>query len=124
MVKLEEKTGATVNQTRQFVWDGGTIVEERDGTNAVVRRYFAQGEQIVSGTGAGTLLYYTRDHLGSVREGVDSAGPVRARYDYDPYGAKGANQVVTGALDTSRGYTGHFWHATGSLNRMRHANPS
>ena len=30
--------------------------------------------------------YYTRDHLGSVREMVNSSGTIVARYSYDPYG--------------------------------------
>ena len=33
----------------------------------------------------GTILLYTRDHLGSIRELVDMSQTVRARYDYDPY---------------------------------------
>jgi hypothetical protein len=30
--------------------------------------------------------YYSRDHLGSVREMTDSSGNIQARYDYDPHG--------------------------------------
>jgi len=33
-------------------------------------------------------FFYTRDHLGSVRELTDAGGNVRARYAYDPYGRR------------------------------------
>ena len=54
--------------------------EERDASGInVTKRFFAQGEQI-----AGANYYYTRDHLGSIREMTDSTGTIQARYDYDP----------------------------------------
>jgi RHS repeat-associated protein len=110
MIKLQELNGTTVTATRQFVWDGSTIVDERDGSNSIVRRYFPQGEQVVQGTGAPTLLYYTRDHLGTVREAIDAVGAVRARFDYDPYGVRSANSVTANAIETTFGYTGHLYY--------------
>ena len=35
---------------------------------------------------SGKGYYYTRDHLGSVREMTDGSGTIQARYDYDAYG--------------------------------------
>ncbi len=32
--------------------------------------------------------FFTRDHLGSIRELTDKAGTIRARYDYDPVVSK------------------------------------
>ncbi len=96
--------------TRQFTWDGAAIADERAADNTVVRRFFPQGEQIVSGPNAGTTLYYTRDHLGSVREAVDAGGNVRARYDYDPYGVRTPNQTASGSIDTVFGFTGHMYY--------------
>ncbi len=56
-------------------------------------------------------LYYTTDHLGSVREVVDSGGAVRASYDYSP---EGKRTKVVGDLDCDFGFTGHYTHeATG-----------
>src|SRR5947207_9027653 len=66
-----------VTSTKQFVWNGNSIVEERDANNNVTRRFYPQVEQI-----SGVKYFYARDHLGSVRELVDSASVVRARYDY------------------------------------------
>ena len=114
-VKLVEMTGTAVVQTRQFVWTGVNLAEELDASNQVVRRYFGLGEQIVSGTGSGTLLYYTRDHLDSVREAVDGSGSIRARYDYDPYGQSSLNQMTTAALEVTFKYAGYMQHPASGL---------
>jgi RHS repeat-associated protein len=37
-------------------------------------------------TASGQAYYYTRDHLGSVREMLNSSGSIVARYSYDMYG--------------------------------------
>jgi hypothetical protein len=57
--------------------------------------------------------FYTRDHLGSIREMVASNGStIACRYSYDPYGRR---TKVSGALDCDFGFTGHYWHAPSSL---------
>src|SRR6266481_6704206 len=44
----------------------------------------------------------------SLRRGfTNSTGSVRARYDYNPYGAR---TKLTGDLDVDFGYTGHYDH--------------
>jgi YD repeat-containing protein len=87
---LSRRTSEKLNgvMIRRWLWDGQAIAEERDpaGT-AVRRRYFPQGEQRLGGSDAGNY-YYTRDHLGSVREVTDSSAAVRSRYDYEPYGKR------------------------------------
>ncbi len=50
--------------------------------------------------------FYTRDHLGSIRELTDSSGTVRARYAYDPYGRR---TKLTGDLEADFGFTGLFF---------------
>jgi RHS repeat-associated protein len=112
-VKIVEKTGATVTSTKKFVWIGTGISQERDANNAITRRYFAEGEQR-PGAGEGIQnYYYTRDHLGSIREVTNSAGAVLARYDYDPYGKR---TKLPGKIDVDFGYTGHYHHAPSGLN--------
>jgi RHS repeat-associated protein len=101
-----------VTSTKQFVWNGTAISEERDANNAVTRRFYAQGEQI-----SGTNYFYTRDHLGSVREMIDSTGAIRARYDHDPYGYR---TKLSGDLDASFAYTGHYFHQPSGLNVALH----
>ncbi len=81
------------------------MCEERNHTGATVtKRFFGRGEQI-----AGTNCFFTRDHLGSVRELTDGTGAVRARYEYDPYGRR---TKVSGDLSADFGYTGHFMLAS------------
>ena len=88
------------------------MAEERDGSNAVIKQLFPQGEvQIVSG--AATRYYYTRDHLGSVREMLDSLGNIVARYSYDPYGR---TMLVQGTNLAAFQYAGDYLHQTSGLN--------
>jgi RHS repeat-associated protein len=90
---------------RRFVWLGSKIREERDATGALVKRYFPQGVTVESGPVTGTF-YYTRDHLGSIRELTDSSGNVRARYAYDPYGRR---TKLEGDVEADFGFAGMFW---------------
>lgn len=103
--------------TKTFVWSGNTLAEERDATGATVtKRFFAEGEQRVGGADAGNY-YYSRDHLGSVREVTDASGTLKAQYDYDAWG----NQVVvTGNMSFDFGYTGHYRHAASNLYLARY----
>jgi RHS repeat-associated protein len=92
-----------------YVWDGNTLAEERDGSGTTVtKRFYAEGEQI-----NGVSYFYTRDHLGSVRELIDSAGTVHAQYEYDPYGNR---TKLSGDLDSDFGFTGHWHHGPSGLN--------
>jgi YD repeat-containing protein len=98
--------------TKSFIWSGNTIAEERDssGTN-VKKRFFAEGEQRVGGSDAGNY-YYSRDHLGSVREITNASGVLKSQYEYDAWG----NQVVvSGNMSFDFGYTGHYRHAASNL---------
>jgi RHS repeat-associated protein len=113
---VEEILPATIfgpATNRYFVWDGDTMVEERDGSNTVTKRFFAEGEQRVGGSIAN--YYYSRDHLGSIREVTASNGAVGGRYDYDAWG----NVITTeskSVLMVDFGYTGHYFHQPSGLN--------
>ena len=105
--RVQEKLNGTV--IKQWVWAGGAQpAEERDASNNVTKRFYAQGEQI-----GGTSYFFTTDHLGSVREMTDSTGAVRARYDYDPYGRI---TKVSGDLESDFGFTGFYRHQASGLN--------
>jgi YD repeat-containing protein len=113
-VKIVEKSGSTVTSTKQFVWLGNRIAQERNASNVITRSYFAEGEERGNPGAKGTKqYYYSRDHLGSIREMTSSSGALQARYDYDPYGQR---TKLTGAPDVDFGYTGHYFHAPGGLN--------
>jgi RHS repeat-associated protein len=91
------------------VWCGMKVCEERNASgNTVVKRFLRQG--VVD---SGTKLFYTRDHLGSIRELCDNAGAVSARYEYDPYGRRSR---TAGTLEADFGFTGHYLHQPSSLH--------
>jgi RHS repeat-associated protein len=108
---------------RRFVWCGGRICEERDATGTVItKRYFPQGVLLQTGTNS-SPYYYTRDHLGSIRELTDAGGNVRARYSYDPYGRK---TKLGGDVEADFGFAGMFWspEANLALTRFRAYDPN
>jgi RHS repeat-associated protein len=107
-IKSVEKTGNTVNSTRRFVWCGNDRCEFRNGNGTVQFQLYAQGQY--QGGGA---YYYTRDHLGSIREMTDASGTVVARYDYDPYGR---SNTVIGTTKPDFNFTGLYQHAKSGLD--------
>ena len=112
-VRIVEKTNGVVVADNYFLWCGTELCEMRDATGAnTVRRFFPQGEQLVSG-GGNTNLFYVRDHLGSIRESVTAAGTLNSRYDYDPYGQQ---TVLSEASAASFAFTGQFQHRASGLN--------
>jgi RHS repeat-associated protein len=108
-VKIVEKDNGAVTSTKQFVWIPADTQpsEERDGSNNVTKRYYPQGMLVGS-----MNYYYTRDHLGSIRELTDSSGTLQGRYDYDPYGRR---MKVSGSVDAEFGFTGHYYHQSSGL---------
>ena len=62
---------------------------------------------------SGQGSYYTRDHLGSVREMTDGSGTIQARYDYDAYGRV---TTITGTVPSDFQYAGYYTHAASGLN--------
>ncbi|MDW8217974.1 MAG: hypothetical protein RML57_10310 [Acidobacteriota bacterium] len=82
------------------MWDGAEVVEERNGTSTgvVTKRYFGSGVE-----DGGEKYFYTRDHLGSIREVIDGNGNLAARYDYDPWGGRRKWRGVTRRIGGMRG---------------------
>jgi RHS repeat-associated protein len=107
-VKVVEKTGGVATSTKNLILVGSEVSEERDASNNVTKRYYAQGMQVGSNTN-----YYARDHLGSIRELTDSSGAIHARYDYDPYGRR---TKTTGTSDADFGFTGYYYHQASTLH--------
>ena len=107
-IRIVEMTNNTIQSDKRFVWEGSELAEERTSAGVMTKRFFGAGEQI-----GGTNYYFTRDHLGSVREITDSAGNLHARYDYDPYGRR---TQTLGTLQADSGFTGHYVHAPTGLH--------
>jgi RHS repeat-associated protein len=108
VAKIVEKTGTTINSTRKFVWNGQEKCEFRDANDAVTLRTYAQGQH--NGT---TAYFFTRDHLGSVREMFTGGGTVVARYEYDPYGR---STTIVGTTTTDFNFTGLYRHGRSNLD--------
>lgn len=98
-----------------YLFDGAEMLDHRTGTTAntapIDRRYFSQGEQRKNGSTWENYIY-CRDHLGSIREVVKSAGSTNtlvARYDYDPYGKRLTQyEAAAYAGGCDFGFTGHI----------------
>jgi RHS repeat-associated protein len=97
---------------RRFVWCGGDMCEERDAVGVVKKRFLPQGVKVESGPSAENY-YYSRDHLGSVREVTDTSGSVRARHAYDPYGRA---TKLAGDFEADFGFAGMFWSSEVNLS--------
>ena len=103
-IRIVEKSGGTATSDKRLLWAQGGLqpIEERDASNAVTKRFYAQGEQI-----GGVSYYITKDHLGSTREMTDATGSLQAWYDYSLCGSR---TKIAGALESSFGFTGHYYH--------------
>ena len=113
-VKITESTGGVVTSTKQFIWCGNSRCEARDASSNLTTQYYGFGQINYSG-GVGTNYYYTKDHLGSVRELVDTSGNLIAQYNYSPYGVVTKVAGVSG-IDSDFQYAGYYYHAPTGLN--------
>ncbi len=97
--------------SRRYVWLDQKLLEERDKTGArVLKRYYFDGIQNLGGQELPTgNFYFTRDHLGSVRE-VTGAGTVTL--GYSPFGIQTA---LSGSISIPFGFTGHFQNEEAGL---------
>ena len=108
---ITELDNGTVLSQKLYWWLGGAIVNERDGLQTgfpITKRYFGQG--VIDN---GTKLFYTTDHLGSVRELLDETGTIVAEYRYSIYGER---TKVSGAGDSDFGFAGLFHHEPSGLD--------
>ena len=115
-VKIVERDATgTEAITKNLLWVGTEIAEERDGNNVVTKRYYPIGMQVV-GSPSNFSFYYTRDHLRSIRELTDAIGTVQTRQRFDPYGRRTTTRVGNGDnADADFGFTGHYHHAPSDL---------
>jgi len=104
-VGITEKHGDVVLSDKTLLWVDGEIVGERNATGTTVsKRYFSQGFQNASGDNQGNY-YYSKDHLGSIREVTNAADTLVSQYDYDLWG-RHTNLINT--MEVDFGYTGFF----------------
>lgn len=94
----------TVSTEFRYLWCGDSLCQARSATDVVARRYYPEGEVRPQGN---TKLYYSRDHLGSVRDVLAlPSGSRVSTYDYDAYG-KPTQQ--SGMINPDFRYAGMFY---------------
>jgi RHS repeat-associated protein len=99
-VKIVEKdTYGSAYDSRNFIWSGMTIAEERFDNGTVRKRFLAEGVQLPTGSTPNMKLYYSKDHLGSIRSLTNENGTIVGTLDYDAFG--GISRAPVPANDTS-----------------------
>jgi RHS repeat-associated protein len=107
-VEILEYTSSSLTSSKMFVWCGLQRCEQRNSGSSVTGQFFARGETIT-----GTNYYWTKDHLGSIREVTNSGGTIQTEYLYDPYGRPITAQ---GSLVSDFQYVRSYVHSRSSLN--------
>ena len=109
----------SLSQTTHFLWCGGEICQKRVGGTSytsVKANYYGSGESRHTSHTNKTSHFYTKDHLGSVREVTSGSGSsitMNTAFDCSPYGVRTCAPNPGGAdpWKAEFGYTGHFFHA-------------
>ncbi len=106
--RLKQTVGST--ETR-YLWCGAAICQQRSNTDVVQKRFFAEGEYVLTGTKKYLSL---TDHLGSVRDLIDITGTptLVGSFDYTPYGAVARSW---GTVTPGYTYAGLFAHTSTGL---------
>ena len=110
-VRIVEKKHGAVLSDIWLLWCGADICEQRTvrkGASVPQKRFFRFGE-----TDEDLTYFYTRDHLGSIRQMTDNAGALVTSSDYDPYGRTVAS---IGEAAASFGYADYYVHAPSRLS--------
>ncbi|MBK8224139.1 MAG: LysM peptidoglycan-binding domain-containing protein [Candidatus Obscuribacter sp.] len=110
-VKIVDTSGSSTTITKQFVWSGSGRCEERDGSGALAKQLFEQGQR----NGSANFCYAV-DHLGSVREMTDSSGAIQAQYSFDVYGQATQTVGVPSLSKSDFQYAGCYYHQASELN--------
>lgn len=106
-VQIVENTSGSITSTKNLIWCGNDVCEERNSGGSVTRQFFPNGEII-----SGSNYFYCKDHLGSVREMCNSAGSAVYQQTFDPYGQSTALVSTTPA---DFGYSEYYAHSRSGL---------
>ena len=110
--RIVERTNGAIQSDNCLMWCGTQICEQRDSTGATpVRRLYPHGEELAA-DGSGTNYFYTMDHLGSIREALDSNAVLETRYRYSAFGQQ---TVLQEALKPTFGFGGYYMHSQSGL---------
>lgn len=115
LVTISSSSGPT--ETRRLIWNDLSLVQERNETNGILVNYYDEGE-VKQPQSSPIKRFYLKDHLGSIRGLVDTAGVIVSRYDYSEFGAR--STLVGSAEETRLGYTGLLSDHSAGLVFARH----
>jgi RHS repeat-associated protein len=107
-------TALVTGNEEYYIWDGDQIIQKRVGgsdSSNITEEFYTYGYQTANGGGNITGNYfYTKDHLGSIREVVASDGQtVEGRYNYGPWGETNYLDYSGGNVaQPDFGYAGYF----------------
>ena len=90
--------------TTYLIYDGWDLIEERNGSNAVLATYVhgAKEDELLTRTDAsGNTVYYHHNALGSVTDLTNASGDVVEKYKYDAFGTPTITTASGGALTLS-----------------------
>lgn len=117
--------------TRQFVYGGEDILEERVGLNVERHVHGQWTDQPLATVSGAVATYYLADHLGSIVQLTDSTAAVISTRHYDPYGLPLGSTTINGFAFTGREWdseTGLYYYRAryydASLGRFISADPA
>ncbi|HEY9778357.1 MAG TPA: RHS repeat-associated core domain-containing protein [Planktothrix sp.] len=115
--EIVETTAGSVTNTKEFVWCGGERCEGRASSGVITAQYFPYGETV-----SGASYFWTRDHLGSVREMTSLNYTIEDQREYDPFGNV---MQIQGSMTADIQFSGLYYHTPSklALARMRSYDP-
>jgi len=128
-VRLQASTGTQANKKTNFLWDVNDglpqVALERDGNNALLRRY-VYGVRRISMTSGSNTSYYIPDGLGSASNLTSSSGATQWTWSYEPFGAIRTETKAPGSQPTNfLKFTGEYLDPTGLYHlRARQYDPA
>lgn len=78
-----QTTYSSGSVVRRYQWCGNRICSQKDGSDTLLKRYYEEGEFVVSGS---VKLLTMKDQVGSVRDVMNTSGTLQWGADYTPYG--------------------------------------
>lgn len=128
-VRLQASTGPGASEKTNFLWDKNhglpQLALERDGANALLRRY-TYGVRLNTMVAGSTTSFYHYDPLGSVASITGGAGNTRWTYSYEPFGGPRSEQQGAGTQPANfMRFTGEYRDPTGFYHlRARQYDPT
>jgi RHS repeat-associated protein len=121
--RLQASSGAQAGDTTKYLWDtNGSLPQvalERNGSDALARRYI-YGAQRISMTAGSATSYYHHDRLGSVTNVTGATGASQWEYGYEPFGkARTENNIDRKAPANPMKFAGELLDADTGLYHLR-----